>query len=111
MKEKIDKFLAIFILLLFALCLFGCAKRPDPVGTAANAAHQQIVAMQESLPPECKTKAGEEQANALHKTIDSIVENCDVQKQSINEEKMRWKWAFLMLSIIVLVDIGRRVLK
>lgn len=98
----------IFILLLF---LWGCAKQPDPVETAANAAHQQIVAIKESLPKECQSKANEEQLKALDGTVESIVANCNTQKAILDEQRIRWKYAFIILSVMVLAYLGRKVLK
>ena len=83
----------------------------DSVETATEAAHQQIIAIKESLPKECQTKAIEEQLKAHDATVDSIRANCETQKAQITSEKIRWKWSFLALSFLVLAYICKRVLK
>ena len=98
----------IFVLLLF---FWGCVKQPDSVDAAANAAHQQIVAIKESLPKECQSKTNEEQLKALGGTIESIVANCNTQKAILDEQRVRWKYAFMILSVMVLAYVGRKVLK
>ena len=74
-------------------------------------AHQQIIALKETLPKECQTAAINEQLKAQDETIDTIVANCHLQKQKIIAEKTKWQWAFGALSLLVLVYFGRKVLK
>ena len=106
--RKIATICAIFLLILF---LFGCAKHTDPIDTIADAAHQQIVAIKESLPKECQTKAIDEQLKAHDTTVESIVSNCNTQKEALNAEKLRWKWAFLATVIMIAAYIARKVMK
>lgn len=99
------------ILLILVLLMCGCVKQPDSVETATEAAHQQIVAIKESLPKECQTKAIEEQLKAHDATVDSIRENCETQKAQITSEKTKWKWSFFALAFLVLAYISKRILK
>ena len=110
-RHKICKLIFWGLILVLLLFLWGCVKQPDSVDTAANAAHQQIVAIKESLPKECQNKANDEQLKALDGTIESIVANCNTQKAIIDEQRIRWKYAFLILSITVLAYFGRKALK
>lgn len=109
--NKIWKAILIGTILILILFLAGCVKQPDAVETAANAAHQQIVAIKESLPKECQTKAIEEQLKAHDSTVETIKTNCDIQKAQITSEKLRWKWSFFALTIIIAAYIARKVLK
>lgn len=108
---KISRAVLIGTIILLALCLMGCVKQPDPVESAASAAHQQIVAIKETLPKECQTIAIEEQLKAHDATVETIVTNCKLKTEKITAEKIRWKWAFGALSIMVLAYIARKVLK
>ena len=89
-----------FFLIIFLTCA-GCTKHSDPVNVAANVAHQQIIAIRESLPPECQTKSIDEQLKAHDAAIDAIVGSCDLQKEKITAEKLRWQWAFIALCLIL----------
>ena len=101
--------LILLVVLMFVLC--GCVKQQDSVETATEAAHQQIIAIKESLPKECQTKAIDEQLKAHDTTIESIKANCDLDRQRISNEKMRWKWSFFALAFIVLAHIAKKILK
>lgn len=83
----------------FAFILTGCVKNVDPVDTIATAAHQQIIAIRESLPPECNTSVIDKQLNAHDATVDSIVSTCESQKSALDSERLRWKWAFIGLVV------------
>lgn len=109
--NKIWKTILIGTILILILFLAGCVKQPDAVETATNAAHQQIVAIKESLPKECQTKAIDEQLKAHDATVETIKTNCDIQKAQITSEKIRWKWSFLALSFLVLAYIAKKILK
>ena len=91
--------------------LSGCVKHTDPVDTIANTAHQQIVAIRESLPPECKTAAINEQLKAHDGTVESMKAMCDTQKSALNSEKLRWKWSFFALLAAIGLYIARKILK
>ena len=110
-ENKIWKAILIGTILVLILFLAGCVKQPDPVDTATNAAHQQIVAIKESLPKECQIKAIEEQLKAHDATVETIKTNCDIQKAQITSEKLRWKWSFFALAMIIAAYIARKVLK
>lgn len=111
-RHRLLKIMFWLMILLAVMFLFtGCVKQPDAVQGAANAAHQQVVAIKESLPKECQSKANEEQMRALDETIDTIVTNCELQKDEITAEKLKWMYSFFALAIIVLAHIARKVLK
>lgn len=109
--RKISKYVLIWTIFLLILCLYGCVKQPDAVETATSAAHQQILAIKESLPKECQTKAIEKQLKAHDATVETIKTNCDIQKAQITSEKLRWKWSFFALALVIAAYIARKVLK
>lgn len=110
-SQKFVKFGMICAVFLFILGLTGCAKNADPVDTITDTAHQQIVAIRESLPPECKTAAIDEQLKAHDGTVDSIKAMCDTQKAALNSEKLRWQWAFFALVAGIGLYFARKILK
>lgn len=97
--------------LILTLLLTGCVREVDPVDTAANAAHQQIVAIKESLPKECQTKAIDNQLKAHDETLNTIVNTCNIQKAEIQSDKIKWKTGFFGLLLVMTVYILRKVLK
>ena len=110
--KKSQKFVKIgTICAVFLFILTGCAKNADPVDTIADTVHQQIGAIQESLPPECKTAAIDKQLKAVDGTVDSIKAMCDTQKAALNSEKLRWQWAFFALVAGIGLYFVRKILK
>lgn len=111
--HKISKYVLSWtvIILLLSFMISGCSKTVDPVESLTDAAHQQIVAIDESLPKECRTKAIKEQLKAHDETVESIKMNCDTQRQLLNEEKIRWKWSFITLLVMILAYFGRKAIK
>ena len=99
------------LMIIGLISLYGCVRQPDAVQGAANAAHQQVIAIKDSIPKECLSKVHEEQIKALDQTIDTIVTNCEAQKDKITAEKVKWMYAFFALLIIVLAHIARKVFK
>lgn len=99
------------ITFLFVLCLVGCANTTPASESIANSAQASIEAMSQTLTPECKTKAIESQINAAHTAIKAAIKACDNEKDIIIQEKLRWKYSFLALAIIVLVHVLRKVIK
>lgn len=98
-------------LLILTISLSGCAQKPDPVETAVGAAHEQIAAISESLPAQCKTAAIKKQLKSADTSVDVVEYACNARTDAINAEKLRWKWAFISLLIIVLANIARKVIK
>ena len=98
-----------YLAILLILC--GCTVNQPASETIANSAQESLNAISTTLTPECKTKAIESQINAAQTAIKATISACESEKEIINQEKIRWKWAFIMLSIMILAYIGRKVLK
>lgn len=110
-QHKISKIVLAVLITLLILCLFGCAKTTPASETIANSAQESLNAIDNTLTPECKTKAIESQITAAKTAIQATLSACDSEKEIITQEKLRWKWAFLALAIIVLAHIARKVMK
>lgn len=97
------------IILMCLVC--GCAKQTDALNDAATVAHQTIADIGYSLPKECKTEATNKRLETADMAVDSVVSACESQKETIDQERIRWKWSFFALAIIILAHVGRKVIK
>ena len=111
MKQKLQIIGMWVLIILMVLCMFGCAKTAPTSETIANSAQESLNAINATLTPECKTKAIESQINAAQTAIKATIAACESEKEIITQEKLRWKWSFFALAVMVLVYIGRKVLK
>lgn len=110
-RHKISKWIFWIIIAMVVLCLFGCAKTKPASETIADSAQQSLNAIGSTLPKDCMTPAIEKQLNATETAIKAMVTACNSEKETINQEKLRWEWAFIALALIVAVHIGRKVMK
>ena len=99
------------LIICLILLLFGCAKNTPASESMANSATESLNALEQTIKPECKTNAVESQINAIKTSVKAIVTACDSEKDIITAEKLRWQWAFIALSLIVLVHVLRKVIK
>lgn len=98
-------------LLILTISLSGCASKPSSVSTIADTAHQQVASVHESLPAGCKTEAIKQQLRAIDSTIQAMEMTCMSEVEKVGQEKIRWKYAFFALALIVLAHIARKVIK
>ena len=99
------------ILLIFTVLLSGCAKQPVASETIADSAISAATAIEQTLPKECATQAIKTQITALKTQIKAITVAAESEKQVIEQEKIRWKWAFLALVMAIVAFVLRKVLK
>lgn len=112
MIYKISKYVLIWTIIALLLCIMtGCAKQTDALNDAATVAHQTIADIGYSLPKECKTEAVNKRLETADSAVDSVVSACESQKATIDQERIRWKWSFFALAIIILFHVGRKVIK
>lgn len=114
MEKKIytiSKIVLIGTVVLLILCLVGCAKQTDALNDAATVAHETIADIGYSLPKECKTEAINKRLETADTAVDSVVSACISQKETIDQERIRWKWSFFALSVLVLLYLGKRIVK
>lgn len=110
-QHKISKIVLAVVITLLILCLFGCTKTTPASETIANSAQESINALEQTIKPECKTKAIESQITAAKTAIQATLSACDSEKEIITQEKLRWKWAFLATVIIIAAYIAKKVMK
>lgn len=95
--------------LLMILLLCGCAKTASQ--TITESALQQVNAIEQAITAECKTTAVTSQINTLRDTIKSQLSACELEKQKITADKIRWKTTAVLLMIIIAVYFGSRFMK
>ena len=110
-QHKISKIVLAVVITLLILCLFGCTKTTPASETIANSAQESLNAVDNTLTPECKTKAIESQITAAKTAIQATLSACDSEKEIITQEKLRWKWAFFATVIMIAAYIAKKVMK
>lgn len=111
MIRAISKWVLIGTILLLVLCLCGCVAKVPSSEHIANSATESLNAISNTLTPECKTKAIESEINAAKSAIKATVSACESEKNVITQGKLRWKWSFIGLALVVLAYIARKVVK
>lgn len=100
-----------FAILLILTFLTSCAKQPVASESVANSAQNSLVALENSLTDTCNTPAIKSQINAIKSQIIAIQESCAIEKEVITQEKVKWKWAFMGLAMMILLYILKKVFK
>lgn len=101
-----------FGLLLLPLLLILCScGTPTASHDVAQNAINATVALEKSLPVECKQEIIKTQLDAIKTQINTIVTTCETEKQVIEQEKMRYKWAFFSLLLLVMAYVLRKAVK
>lgn len=97
-------------LLLSLLILCSCG---TPTGNheAIDVVSNSVVALEQSLPKECKTQAIQTQIDGLHKQLAVAESVCDDAIKQEKSNTIKWKTAFFGLLLVVGVYIMRKVLK
>lgn len=98
-------------LLITTILLAGCTINTPSTETIANSAQESLNAISATLTPECNTKAVQSQINAVSAGIKATVSACEAEKAAITQEKIRWKWAFIALAIIIAAYFAQKVIK
>lgn len=91
------------------LLLCGCAKTASQ--TITESALQQVNNIEQAITAECKTTAVTSQINTLRDTIKSQLSACELEKQKITADKIRWETTAVLLMIIIAVYIASRFMK
>jgi len=98
------------ILLVFTLLLNGC-RTQTATESVAESVINTTTALEKSLTAECKTEAITSQIWAIKTQIKAIQTTCQTEKDKITQEKLRWKWAFWALVLVVGAYLARKVIK
>lgn len=99
------------ILLGLIISLSGCARETPVSDTLTENAVSATTALEKALPEECKTDFVNTQFTVIKTEIRAIKNACDVEKDIITNEKLKWKWSFWALTAVIGLYIGRKILK
>lgn len=89
-----------YIVLIAALACFGCASK-SATDSISESVSQQIVALKESLPPECQTKAIYSQIEAIESGKDSMLQSCKSDVAKVEAQRDKWMLAFFAICLIL----------
>ena len=99
-----------FRLLLLSLILCSCGMRTEN-HEAIDAVNNSVVALEQSLPKECKTQAIQTQIDGLHKQLAVAESVCNDAIRHEKSNTIKWKTAFYGLLLVMVVYLARKVLK
>ena len=96
------------ILLTFTVLLSGCSRK-TPVEHLADNATTQVIALEKSLPEQCKTEAIDIQIQAIKATIARMPEACELQIKPIRQQRNGFAAALvaIMLGLFAFLWIRR----
>lgn len=103
MKKMIYTAAAVFL-------LTGCARK-TATDSIMESVDQQIVALEKTLPAECKTAAIDAQIAAIRATNKSVVETCKADIKAISAARDKWMVAFFAIVAAFGLLILKKVLK
>ena len=96
---------AIFLLILL-LC--GCSKS-TPVEAIADNTTAQVIALEKTLPDECKTDGIKAQLDAIKMEIGRAPAACEMEKDEIRAERNSWALGFFALAGVLAFLIARKL--
>lgn len=99
------------ILLGLIISLSGCARETPVSDTLTENAVSATTALEKALPEECKTDFVNTQFTVIKTEIRAIKSACDVEKDVINGQRIKWRMGFWVLSFGILAYIIRKILK
>ena len=111
MKRYMKEIIIVAIVFLLVLLLAGCSKTEPVSNTIADNAISTVVAVEKALPDGCKTDAVKTQLTVIKSEIRSIASACESEKDVITTEKLKWKFGFWGLVIVIGLYIARKVMK
>ena len=97
------------ILLLLCFLLSSCSA-VSTTEKIADSTIKNITAIEHSLPSECRTSAVSESFAALKTQVTTIVEACDIEKESL-KQKIRLRNAIIATLLIVIIRLLMIVFK
>lgn len=97
---------------LFFLCFILCSCGGQSTsGELANLATNSVIALEKTLPTECATDGIKAQITAIKTQITAIDQACEIEKDQIRHDKVKWQTAFWGLLAIVAFFGIKKVLK
>lgn len=97
--------------LLMCAALLGCAKKEDPLDEQYQATQQQLIALQQSLPVECKTVPIIMQFEAIAKQNTSEYATCKRLLSDAEDKLDSEKQKVILLSLLFAIATGLFVYK
>jgi len=99
------------ILAILSVLLVGCAKTKPITETIAENAINATTALEKTLADTCKTEPITTQIAVIKSEIRAMKSACDIEKDQITQEKLKWQWSFWALAVVVGVYLAKKVLK
>ncbi len=87
----------------FFICILACAGCANKTATDSilETVEQQIVALEKSIPPECKTESIKAQFAAIKTSKNSIAQSCKTHIAKVETERNKWMMAFFALAFVL----------
>lgn len=111
MKRYIGEIIICGIFFLLGLLLAGCTRDVPAYEQSTQNALDTINAIEQGLPAECKTDTNTLLFNVSRKETARIKTDCDEAVAKVQKEKLRWKFSFWALVLVIGAYIARKVLK
>lgn len=93
--------------LSFTLCSCGTVSGTHE---AIDAVNTSVVALQESLPKQCKTVAINKQIEAIQKELVVAENKCNDEVSKVKADKVKWMTAFWGLLFVICMFLLRKVI-
>lgn len=100
---------AILLFIMGCILLMGGCAHKTPVETIADNATAQVVALEKTLPDECKTEAISAQIAAIKDVIAGAPAACEMQIKPIRTERNALAIALMAIIALVLARFVKRV--
>lgn len=87
----------------FFICILACAGCASKSATdsISESVTQQIVALKESLPPECQTKVIYSQISAIESGKNSMAQSCKADIAKVEAQRDKWMVAFFAIVAVL----------
>lgn len=95
---------------LLVLPLGGCAQS-TPTNSVLESVKGQVVALEKSLPAECKTATIKAQIEAIRTQTDAVATVCKTEKDALEQSRDKWMVAFFAVVAALGLLITKRILK
>lgn len=109
--KRVCKIVLYVVLAILVLSLVACSNAQPVSDSIAENAINGVTAVENTLSAECKTEAVKTQLTVIKSEIRTITNACQAEKDVITQEKLRWKWSFWGLVLVIAAYIAKKILK
>lgn len=102
------KIVAICAIFMLILLFCGCT-RETPVQGIADSTTAQVVALEKTLAPECKTPAIMVQIESIKSEIKRAPAACELEKDKIRAQRNSWALGFFGLAGVLALLVARKL--